>query len=62
MERYSNTSNDWRSKGSRFVKYLTTRHPECWGFFAAGIVIAKIHGYFFPHGRYHKLKPELDDR
>ena len=42
MERYSNTSNDWRSKGSRFVKYLTTRPPECWGFFAAGIVIAEI--------------------
>jgi len=32
----------WRSKGARFVKYLTTRHPECWGFFVAGIVIAKI--------------------
>ena len=42
MDRYSNTSEDWRSKGSRFVKYLTTRPAECWGFFAAGIVIAKI--------------------
>ena len=42
MDRYSNTPNDWRTKGARFVKYLTTRHPECWGVFAAGIVIAKI--------------------
>jgi hypothetical protein len=42
MDRYSNTSEDWRSKGSRFVKYLTSRPAECWGFFAVGIVVAKI--------------------
>jgi len=42
MDRYTSTSDDWRSKGARFVKYLTTRSPECWGFFVAGIVIAKI--------------------
>ena len=42
MDRYTNTSRDWRTKGARFVKYLTTRPPECWGFFAVGIVVAKI--------------------
>lgn len=42
MDRSSNKSNDWRAKGSRFVRYLTTRHPECWGFFAVGLVTAKI--------------------
>jgi len=42
MDRYPNRSEDWRAKGARFVRYLTTRPAECWGFFAAGIVIAKI--------------------
>ena len=42
MDRYTNTSGDWRAKGARFVKYLKTRPPECWGFFAVGIVVAKI--------------------
>ena len=42
MDRYTNTSGEWRAKGARFVKYLTTRPPECWGFFAVGIVVAKI--------------------
>jgi hypothetical protein len=42
MDRYNTKSTDWRAKGARFVRYLTTRPAECWGFFAAGIVIAKI--------------------
>lgn len=44
MDRYTNTSGDWRAKGARFVKYLKTktRPAECWGFFAVGIVVAKI--------------------
>ena len=42
MDRYANTSGDWRAKGARFVKYLKTRPAECWGFFAVGIVVAKI--------------------
>jgi len=42
MDRYSTTTDTWRAKGARFVKYLTTRPAECWGFFAAGIVIAKV--------------------
>lgn len=43
MERYDNTQEEsWRRKGARFVRYLTTRHPEVWGFFAAGFLIAKI--------------------
>jgi len=35
-------SDEWRSKGARFVRYLSTRRLECWGFFAAGYFIAKI--------------------
>ena len=42
MDRYTNTSGDWRAKGARFVKYLKTRPAGCWGFFAVGIVVAKI--------------------
>lgn len=42
MDRYTNTSQSWRAKGVRFVRYLTTRPAECWGFFAAGIVTAII--------------------
>ena len=35
-------SNDFRRKGQRFVRYLTTRPTECWGFFAAGFLICAI--------------------
>jgi len=43
MDRYSDTSSEtWRVKGAKFVRYLTTRPVECWGFFAAGAVLAKI--------------------
>ncbi|MGB3456941.1 MAG: hypothetical protein WBG08_13130 [Litorimonas sp.] len=35
-------TDDWRAKGARFVQYLTTRDRECWGFFAAGFLIAAI--------------------
>ena len=41
MERRS-TSDDFRSKGRKFVRYLTTRPTECWGFFAAGFLICAI--------------------
>ncbi len=41
---YPNDTNteSWRRKGARFVRYVTTRHPEVWGFFAAGFLVAKI--------------------
>jgi len=35
-------SESWRVKSARFVRYVTTRHPEVWGFFAAGFLVAKI--------------------
>lgn len=35
-------SDDWGTKARRFVRYLTTRKMECWGFFAAGFLIATI--------------------
>ncbi|NNE56900.1 MAG: hypothetical protein HKN36_02230 [Hellea sp.] len=34
--------DDWSTKGARFVRYLSTRKIECWGFFAAGFFISKI--------------------
>jgi hypothetical protein len=36
------TDESWRSKGARFLRYLATRKMECWGFFAAGYLIATI--------------------
>jgi hypothetical protein len=42
MDRNTHTDEDWRLKGARFVRYLTTRDRECWGFFAAGFLIAAI--------------------
>ncbi len=33
---------DWKRKGLRFLRYLSSRDMECWGFFAAGILVAKI--------------------
>lgn len=42
MENRNNATNDWRTKGAKFVRYLTTRDKECWGFFAAGFLIAVI--------------------
>lgn len=41
MDRYSR-DEDWRAKGARFVRYLTTRDRECWGFFIAGVLIAIV--------------------
>lgn len=32
----------WQGKFWRFVKYLSTRKIECWGFFLAGYVISAI--------------------
>jgi len=43
MEHLDHKNGDsWRIKGARFVRYVTTRHPEVWGFFAAGFIAAKI--------------------
>jgi hypothetical protein len=36
-DRHSFTAKFWR-----FVKYLSTRQLECWGFFLAGYLIATI--------------------
>ncbi len=33
---------EWKSKFTRFLRYLSTRKMECWGFFAAGFLIATI--------------------
>jgi len=38
----SNRAGEWRAKGARFIRYLSTRKIECWGFFAAGFIIATI--------------------
>lgn len=32
----------WQAKFWRFVRYLSTRQLECWGFFIAGYLIATI--------------------
>ena len=32
----------WKAKGLRFLRYLSTRQIDVWGFFAAGFVLAKI--------------------
>jgi len=45
MSRYDDDysrEESWRSKGARFTRYLATRKMECWGFFAAGFLIATI--------------------
>ena len=31
-----------KAKFLRFLRYLSTRKMECWGFFAAGFLIATI--------------------
>jgi len=36
------TRQGFTAKFWRFVKYLSTRQMECWGFFAAGYIIATI--------------------
>ncbi len=36
------TTEEWKAKGLRFLRYLSTRKMECWGFFAAGFLIATI--------------------
>ena len=44
MNRYDDEYEEdgWRLKGARFLRYLSTRKMECWGFFAAGYLIAVI--------------------
>lgn len=32
----------FKANALRFVRYLSTRKLECWGFFVAGYLIAKI--------------------
>ena len=41
-EDFAVRSDSWRIKGARFLRYLSTRKMECWGFFAAGYLIATI--------------------
>ena len=36
------TTEEWKIKFFKFLRYLSTRHLECWGFFAAGFLIATI--------------------
>ena len=36
------TTQEWKAKGLKFLRYLSTRHVECWGFFAAGFLVATI--------------------
>lgn len=33
---------EWKAKGLRFLRYLSTRQVEVWGFFAAGFILGKI--------------------
>jgi len=35
-------AEDWKAKGLRFLRYLSTRKMECWGFFVAGFLVATI--------------------
>ena len=39
---YRDQGDSWRLKGARFLRYLSTRKMECWGFFAAGFIISAI--------------------
>ncbi len=34
----------WARRGRAFMRYLRTRPPEVWGFFAAGIVLGALIG------------------
>ena len=36
------TQEEWKAKFYRFLRYLSTRKMECWGFFAAGFLVATI--------------------
>ena len=42
FENRIHSRQSYKSKFWRFVKYLSTRQVECWGFFAAGYIIATI--------------------
>lgn len=42
FESRTRSSQDYKAKFWRFIKYLSTRKLECWGFFAAGYLIATI--------------------
>ena len=35
-------SEEWKTKGLKFLRYLSTRQMEVWGFFAAGFILSKI--------------------
>lgn len=36
------TAQNYKARGLRFLRYLSTRQMEVWGFFAAGFIISKI--------------------
>ncbi len=36
------SSREWKRKSLRFLRYLSTRKMECWGFFVAGFLVATI--------------------
>jgi len=36
------TREEWKAKGLRFLRYLSTRQMEVWGFFAAGFILGQI--------------------
>lgn len=42
IESRAQKHQDYKAKFWRFVKYLSTRQMECWGFFAAGFLVATI--------------------
>jgi hypothetical protein len=39
--RYERTES-LKTNALRFMRYLSTRNVECWGFFAAGFLVATI--------------------
>lgn len=41
-ERSHERREDWKAKGLQYLRYLSTRKMECWGFFIAGFLIAHI--------------------
>jgi len=52
----------WRSKGARFLRYLSTRKMECWGFLCRRLpdchnflshIKETYHGNFLTYGRHH---------
>ncbi len=42
IDRRVERGQSFKAKALRFVRYLSTRKLECWGFFVAGYLIATI--------------------